>query len=309
MIMHDSLFADQPYEHHTFDDGAIHHDSSFLDLHHTQDIFAATATHHQENLSDLVHTLNLGPLGDLLDMFYKGHLPSIDQTELISELGPIGHILEMLIPASHALSAGGLQTISPSYEHFQPASDRHSVIGNPEADMATWHYQNSPDTCAIASQEFIIESLTGTRLSEEALKQEAASHGWYIPGVGTPVEHVGDLLDEHGIHVQREQGATLEEIADRLNHHQKVIVGVNAEDIWYHGGPDDPLAVYPGIPGQRADHAVEVIGINASHPTYPLVILNDPGDPDGRGIEIPIDIFEQAWAPRGNYMVTTVDQA
>ena len=36
-----------------------------------------------------------------------------------------------------------------------------------------------------------------------------------------------------------------------------------------------------------------------------MVILNDPGDPNGRGIEVSADVFSQAWSASGNYIVST----
>src|SRR5205823_184579 len=130
---------------------------------------------------------------------------------------------------------------------------------------------------AIASQGFIIESMTGQHVSEDVLLHEAQQHGWYCPSGGTPMYHVGDLLEAHGIHVVHKEGASLADIANTLRQHQKVIVGVNGEDFWYHGTPNDPLSSFPGIPGQHADHSVEVIGINDTQPDRPLVVINDPG--------------------------------
>ncbi len=342
--MHD--FSLDP-DHHLFDDGAFHLDAfSGNDPHHNNDnALSAQNEHHPLDMFDIVHTLQLGAIGDLVDVLHKdaqhkddlhnnplhkddlqklyldqfdqalfGHMGSLGNVlgflshidhATLEHMGPLGHILEILQPAHEESFGGSLQGVVEQYAHFLPGEVIQGIIGNPNLDIATWHMQNNLDTCAIVSQEFIIESLTGRHISEDTLKYTAELHGWYTPGGGTPMEHVGDLLEAFGIHVQREQGASLEEMAERLSQHQKVIVGVNAQDIWYRGTPNDPLASYPGIPGQQADHAVEVIGINDTRPDHPLVILNDPGNPDGRGIEIPIDIFSEAWATSGNYMVTT----
>lgn len=192
--------------------------------------------------------------------------------------------------------------------HFQPGEASHLIIGNPTKDMEAWYYQAQPDTCAIASQGFIIESLTGEHISESMLTSEAQQHGWYVPGSGTPMYHVGDLLEAHGISTLHKEGASLADVAQELQHQQKVLVGINGEDVWYHGTSNDPLALYPGIPGQHADHVVEVIGINDSQPDRPLVIINDPGSPEGQGLEVPADLFYQAWSTSGYYMVATTEQ-
>lgn len=192
------------------------------------------------------------------------------------------------------------------YAHFNPNYGGSDIIGNPGYDMAQWHQQEHDTTCAVAAQEFILDSY-GFHLSEDDLLHEALDHGWYTAQGGTPLDHVGDLLAYHGIPIDRHEGATMTELADRLSLGEKVIVGVNAEDIWYHGSPDDPLTNYPGIPGQNADHAVEVIGIDNADPLHPSVILNDPGTLDGQGIEIPAVVFEEAWATSDHFMVSTTN--
>jgi hypothetical protein len=177
--------------------------------------------------------------------------------------------------------------------------------------MEHWHQQTHDDTCAIASQEFVLDSLTGMNFSEDALRQEAIEHGWYTPGGGTPLEHVGDLLEAHGIPIEREYECTLAQLADKLDHGQKVIVGVDSAEIWspWNAHPDTPLIDSFGIPGQHADHAVEVIGIDRTDPAHPLVVLNDPGHPDGKGMMVTADDFMNAWSGSDYYAVSTNVQA
>jgi hypothetical protein len=230
--------------------------------------------------------------------------PTSDQmhlTHLYSYDGSFEH------PAyfSSYLNERSLEHASFAYVHFDPLSDALGIIGDPANDMVVWHQQAYSDTCAVVAQEFIIDSLTGEHVSEDSLIGEALDHGWYVPGGGTPLYHLGDLLQDHGIHIEKEHEATLADIAEKLRHHQKIIVGVNEEDIKYHQAPNDLLSSYPGIPGQRADHAVEVIGIVNTDPIHPMVILNDPAISGGCGIEVPADIFEYAWSSSNCFMLST----
>jgi hypothetical protein len=191
--------------------------------------------------------------------------------------------------------------------HFVPGQSAH-MVGTPATDMQYWHYQTFDNTCAVVAQESVLESLTGQHFSETSLRDEALSHGWYTASGGTPVNDVGALLALHGIPVQQESGAILPDIENQLAAGHKVIVGVNGEDIWNDVHPDGgalPVGAYPGIPGQVADHAVEVIGVDTSDPAQPMVILNDSGTPDGRGLEIPADVFQEAWSASGDFMVHT----
>jgi hypothetical protein len=241
--------------------------------------------------------------------FDLGHIGLVDIAHVLG-INAFDHLRGLMgISASSTLDPHvGATDTSPAHEHFQPGEHSPGIIGDPGSDMAFWHLQTHDDTCAIVSQEFILDDLTGHHFSEDALRQEAIAHGWYTPGGGTPLDDVGKLLEAHGVHVDHQYGGTLQELADKLQQGQDVIVGVNGEDIWNASGHGDvPLTNYPGIPGQNADHAVEVIGIDDSDPAHPLVILNDPGTPDGQGLEVPAAVFEQAWATSDHYMVSTTD--
>jgi hypothetical protein len=179
------------------------------------------------------------------------------------------------------------------------------VVGDPVAAEAVWHQQEHQDTCAVASQEFVLEELTGVPHSEQELATVAAEHGWYTPGGGTPGADVGNLLAYYGVPVHQELHATIGQLHDALASGEKCIVGVNAAQLAARDlPPGAPLTAYPGVPGQEADHAVEVIGIDGHDPDHLVVILNDPGVPDGAGERVPMDVFLDSWASSDNFLVT-----
>lgn len=180
-------------------------------------------------------------------------------------------------------------------------------IGEPPMDAMThWHLQESPDTCAVAAQEFVLDDITGVDHSEAELVSIAEANGWYTPGGGTAPDDVGKLLDCFGVPTETQHGASVDDLAAALAEGKHVIVGVDSGELAHPGGydPDDPLDQYPGIPGQGADHAVQVIGIDNSDPANPMVVLNDPGRPDGQGGGVPLSIFAEAWEDSGNLLVT-----
>jgi hypothetical protein len=168
------------------------------------------------------------------------------------------------------------------------------VAGEPAADMEHWHLQGEPDTCAIAIQEFVLDSLTGRDFTEAALVDEAADNGWYEPGQGTPVEHVDSLLEAHGLETDTHEGGSVAELAADLDAGEKVIVAV------------DGLELATPLDGRGADHAVEVIGVAAT-PSGPAVVLNDPGQPDGRGAMLYAADFDEAWAD-ANRLIVSADR-
>jgi len=194
--------------------------------------------------------------------------------------------------------------------NFDPAAAGEAVVGEPASDMAHWHQQAYPDTCAVASQEFILDGLTGRDFSEDELRQQAIDNGWYTPGGGTTLEDMGKLLEANGVPVERQYNSTLDDLSARLEQGGKVLVAVDSDEVWSPGQDNDEgffsLLTYPGIPGQDANHAVEVIGIDRSDPDNPMVVLNDPGHPDGGGMLVPESDFLNAWADSNNYMVSTL---
>ena len=182
------------------------------------------------------------------------------------------------------------------------------IVGNPESDIDNWHWQTKSDTCAVACQEFILDEMTGRDFTEDELTQIAIDNGWYNPGGGTPIEHVGNLLEAHGIEVEKEYDCTFDDLSDKLTDGENVIVAIDCHETWYPSGldSDEILANVAGMPEQGANHAVQVIGIDNSDPDNPVVILNDPGIPHGRGVRVDADDFRSAWEDSDRYMVSTV---
>jgi hypothetical protein len=196
---------------------------------------------------------------------------------------------------------------------FDPSEGTEEVVG-PIEDLSLWHEQATNYTCAVVSQEFILEALTGQEFTEEQLAQEAMDQGWLSEAGGTPMDDMGKLLELHGIGVERTVDTSLEDLVSELETGNKVMVAVDSDEVWT-AGQDffaDELADmldYPGaIPGQGANHAVEVVGVDTSDPDHPMVILNDPGHPQGQGLMMPAEEFIDAWADSGHYMVATTDE-
>lgn len=162
--------------------------------------------------------------------------------------------------------------------------------------------QGYPDTCAIKSQQLILES-HGIDVSEKELRDEAMRNEWYAPGLGTPAEHVGNLLESHGMETCRRTNASIQDIADELSQGHQVIVGVDSGEL-RDAGPDETFEDI--IRGERADHALLVSGIVVDPFTAEeSVLLTDPGTGDACA-EYPADQFEDAWEDSGDFMVSVI---
>lgn len=181
------------------------------------------------------------------------------------------------------------------YEHFDPAeSDENGIVGDPEAALDSWHTQ-SGNTCAVVSQEGILESIFGQEFDEDELRELAEDNGWY--NNGTSAEDVGQLLEYYGIHTEHSFGNSVDDLRDSLGDGNQIIVLVDADELW--SGENEEMFG----PGMDMNHAVRVIGMDESDPENPMVILNDSGVANGQGVMIPLDNFMDSWEDSGCSMV------
>lgn len=160
--------------------------------------------------------------------------------------------------------------------------------------------QQYPDTCAIKAQQLILESI-GIHIDETELRNEAIQNNWYVPGLGTPQENVGNLAFNHGMEVHKYQEASIGDVANKLAQGYHIIVGVDSGELWT-SGPDETFEDI--IIGKQADHALIVSGFAIDPLTSEqVVLLTDPGTGD-LCINYPISQFEDAWDDSNNFMVS-----
>ena len=182
---------------------------------------------------------------------------------------------------------------------FDPDNvDPDDVVGNPEEAMEHWECQGQTNRCAVYAQKFIIEQYTGREIDIEELVETAKDNYWFTESGGTPINHVGKLLDCYGVPNEASHNNSLDDLRDALDSGKMVIVGVDADEYWGQD-TDDVFS-----PADGPNHAVQVIGIDESDPEHPMVILNDSGSPSGCGELVPADVFMDAWDDSNNYMVT-----
>ena len=187
-------------------------------------------------------------------------------------------------------------------------------IGDPEHQTEVWQPQGLPDNCAVAAQTSIINEFLShhDHLSLEQANYIAFSNGWYHPGGGgTAPDDVGKLFDVYDIPHHQVDHASVEQLASELQAGHRIIVGVNSAELWDQG----PLGEFwnwliekLGLDTSAfnpADHAVVVTGINVSDPLHPKVVLNDSGDPNGAGMQYPLDRFMDAWQNSDFHYVAT----
>ncbi|WP_347283281.1 hypothetical protein [Bacteroides caecimuris] len=193
-------------------------------------------------------------------------------------------------------------------EHIAPVgNDNCIVIANKQYGLEPLNidfdpdtYQWEQDTCAIRSQEIVLRSF-GTFVSQEELVHIAEQYGWYTPGNGTPMEHVGNLLDIYNIPNHRIADANVFNLADELGQGHKVIVGVDVDELY---GNSFWQSLKEYLVGKTPNHAMIVSGLNTSDPDCIKVTLTDPGT--GKTLfECPYEKFLSAWNDSDCFMVAT----
>jgi hypothetical protein len=185
------------------------------------------------------------------------------------------------------------------------SSEANTLFGMPTENLYSGEVrQLYDDTCAIKSQEIILNSL-GLPATEDQLCQEAYQNGWYTPGNGTPMEDVGNLLENHGLNVVRSNHASIYNLVSELSKSTTpVLVCLDSGELW-NPGIDETFEDI--IRGPQADHALLVSGIEFNDDfTSGVVNLIDPGTGDYCK-EYPISQFEDAWNDSDNLMITIED--
>jgi hypothetical protein len=196
----------------------------------------------------------------------------------------------------------------PHYDHIlTPYIDPHPWtlgdfhgVGHPDVYSHDWQQQTGED-CTVIAQGDVLASITGHMLSEHQLCEEAISHHLYDPRTGTPPDDLGKLLALHGIPVERHEHATFDDLVHALQNNQRVIVGVNANGIWF---PHRDVTTGEPAHLPYAGHAVWVTGISTSQ-AGTKVILSDSGPANGSAEAVDIRDFLNAWHDTDNMMVAT----
>ena len=186
------------------------------------------------------------------------------------------------------------ERISPFDRREQPSEgiEAHDV----EEAVEEWHVQEKDYSCAVCSQQFIINEFMDLNLTEEQLCKIAEAQGWLNPELGTSPRDVGNLLELFGIDTHTSYEGSMNDIKNTLDQGGRVIVAVDSAVLWTEG--------YGNYPVYGMDHAIEVIGIDDSNPNDIRVIINDSGIENGGGRSVSYLEFMEAWQPSGGFMVS-----
>jgi hypothetical protein len=188
-----------------------------------------------------------------------------------------------------------------TWARYTPSfSAEENIAGDPDADRYWWNYQGTENSCAVVAQQGVLESILHRDLSRDELIEMAVDKGWYDSEGGTMLNDVGNILEEFDIPVERGDGYAFADLYRALTNGEKVIVGVNANELW------SPMENPDGttVKQDPAGHAVWVTGLVA-HDGDVYVVMNDSAPMSGYHEEVQLKDFLNAWEDYGNFAVIT----
>lgn len=168
----------------------------------------------------------------------------------------------------------------------EPPAD--GTFGTPAAWSADWFYQEFDGACGPSSIAQVVSEYTGLDISDpQQLVDRALELGLFLgddSSNGMTTDALEILMEDQGVPCHLEY-SSIDDLAAKLSDGYGVIAMVDSGEIWYPGEE----VIEDDIP----DHALVVAGIDE---VRGVVILSDPGTPDGNQMEVPIEQFADAWA-------------
>ena len=146
---------------------------------------------------------------------------------------------------------------------------------------------NPDNLCSFRCEMFVLGCM-GIDTDRWSLLETAKANNW-LREQGTPLHHVGRLLEMKGLHVERRYDAQGDDIRRALNENKHVIAIVDKNELSY----------IPSDNANPAYHAVYIDAIDDS-PNGKIFCIKPF---DGDMFSIDLNVFLKAWQKSGCYMV------
>ncbi len=186
------------------------------------------------------------------------------------------------------------------------------IYGEAGENISDPIFVQQPDdhSCALRSQQIILRDF-GIDIPFKDLEQIALDYKIYT-NEGTYTYDIGKVLQLAGVGMHQTIGNSVDDLINELAQGHRVIVSVDANELWYNKTIGDKMKNWfeDAIGRQGGNHALIVAGIevNPMNPKNNKVILTDPGAGHLR-IEYPMEQFKEAWGDSNCFMAATNDSA
>lgn len=203
---------------------------------------------------------------ELLAAFLDGNVNANEANQVLSAIGT-DEELAKIVSLSDAID-------------FETQNEERRII-----PMWALAAANPNNLCSFECETFILQHLDYD-VDNWTLLETAKANNW-VREDGTPLHHVGRLLELKGLHVDRKYDATLQDLKKALDNYEEVIAVVDKSILEKSGDGRHPL--FHAIYITSVDEDVEVMYLNLD------TMLEDTVEKDD---------FLKAWKCSGNYMVS-----
>ncbi|QHE73343.1 C39 family peptidase [Rhodococcus sp. WAY2] len=256
------------------------------------DTYLSEPTPAEEDLDPIDGPVDEDPFAAIVDPPAAVDLSGIDLSALDPDPGP-PPILAPPRDEADVKAADPAPVADPGTAPVPvPEAGGDGVYGDPVEWSVNWFYQQVDGYCGPASAAQVIAQYTGVviddpqHLVDRALELGLTQDG--DPTRGMTLPNLEILLEDQGVPCTV-QDSSIDDLKTKLDDGYGVIAMVDSGEIWH---PDKEAEE-----DDTADHFLIVAGIDE---TRGVVILSDPGAPNGNQIEVPIDQFQEAWADSGH---------
>ena len=158
-----------------------------------------------------------------------------------------------------------------------------------EQPMLQLAAEGGRNLCDVQCEAYVLKH-QGIDCNEDELLEIAKENHW-IRRAGTPLQYMGNLLENKGHSVTRKFDATIDDIKEALQRGNNIIVAVDCDKL-YPERPDEEDAT---------NHAIVVTEVNADADTVTIY------DPENLvEIDVKFSLFMNAWKESRYYLVCSM---